>query len=71
MGKHKHSKRMNMDDRYDKDYISLPEYPHILRIVAVPMKTIYINVEADPDTADEYTAKSWCDEVLQCIASKA
>lgn len=71
MGRHQHKKKhSSMDDRYDKDYISLPAYPHIVRINAVPMKTIYINVDADPEATEEYTAKSWCDPILQAIVSQ-
>ena len=68
MGRHNHKKQhRSMADRYDTDYISLPEYPHILRINAVPMKTVYINVDADFEPAETYTAKSWSDPVLQAI----
>ena len=38
MGRHNYKKRHGgMTDRYDTDYISLPEYPHIIRINAVPL----------------------------------
>ena len=71
MGRHNYKKRHGgMTDRYDTDYISLPEYPHIIRINAVPMKTVYINVDADFEPAEIYTAKSWNDKVLKAIMNK-
>lgn len=68
MGRHNHKKHSrSMADRYDSDYVSLPEYPYIVRVYAVPMKTVYINVDADPEAVENYTAKSWNDKVLQAI----
>lgn len=72
MGRHNHRKHIrSIEDRYDGDYIGLPELPRISRIIAVPLKTIYINVDADPEADEIYTAKSWCDPILQLIVRKS
>ena len=71
MGRHNHKKHIRrIEDRYDGDYIGLPEQPRIRRIIAVPLKTIYINIDADPDADEIYTAKSWCDPILHMIVRK-
>ena len=73
MGRHniKKNKRRTAADRFDTDYIELPEYPDIARVIAVPMKTIYINIAADMGAMEIYTAWNWCDRVLQDIVSRA
>lgn len=73
MSRHNNSKRnrrRSVADRFDTDYIELPEYPDIARVIAVPMKTIYINIAADMGAMEIYTAWSWCDKVLQKIVGR-
>lgn len=73
MGRHNHirrQKRGSMADRYDSDYIDLPEYPQIARINAVPLKTVYHNIAAADWATEIYTAQSWSDKVLQLIVSR-
>lgn len=47
MGRHTH-KRMErgMLDHFDKVYMEWPEMPHIATVVAMPLKTIFINSTA-------------------------
>lgn len=72
MGRHNSRKNTrNIQERYDGDYIDLPEFPGISRIIAVPLKTIYINIAADPDAEEIYTAHCWCDKILQLIVRKS
>ena len=62
--------RKNLRDRYDVDYVSLPEYPQYCSVVAMPMKTIYINVDADPEADDFYAARSFNDQVLKKLEKR-
>lgn len=68
----KHARRRDrgLEDRYDRDYVNLPEYPQYCSIVAVPLKTIYINMDADPRADDFYVAKSFNDPVLRKLEKK-
>ena len=73
MGRHnqiRRQKRGSVADRYDSDYIDLPEHPEISRIIAVPLKTIYHNISAAPDAMEIYTAQSWSDKILQLLVTK-
>lgn len=40
--------RRDMSERYDKVYVQLPELFGVRRIEARPLKTIYINMAAQP-----------------------
>lgn len=73
MGRHNHiqgKKRQSMADRFDSDYIDLPEHPEITRIYAVPMKTVYHNIAAAPWADSIYTAQSWEDPMIKIIGRK-
>ena len=39
-------------DRYDKDYIFRPDLRRIRYIVHRPRKTVFINIDADPDATE-------------------
>ena len=43
----KHPRRATLPDRYDLDYVSLPEYPQYIRVIVKPLKTIFVNLDAD------------------------
>lgn len=73
MGRHNHirgKKRQSMADRFDSDYIDLPEHPEITRICAVPLKTVFHNIAAGEWATEIYTAQSWSDPMMQIIAKK-
>lgn len=73
MGRKNRSKKggqQNMIDRYDREYISLPEYPQYKTITAIPLKTILINLEAGRRADDFYVARSENDPVLRRIIKK-
>lgn len=57
-------------DRYDTDWISLPEYPRYNSIVAIPLKTIFYNLDAAPGANDFYVAKHYGDPVLKKLAKR-
>ena len=62
--------RSSLIDRYDTDYISLPEYPQYNSIVAIPLKAIFYNIDAAPGANDFYVAKHYGDPVLRKLAKK-
>ena len=66
----KHPRNAIFSDRYDLDYVSLPEFPKMIRIVAKPLKTIYINLDADFDADGCHVAKNMNDHILQTIAER-
>lgn len=66
----KHPRNPIFTDRYDLDYVSLPEFPHLIRIVAKPLKTIFVNLDADFLADDFYVARNMDDRILQMIAER-
>ena len=46
-----YGKRHNQEDRMDVVYVEWPELWGVRRVIARPMKTIYINRNADPEVA--------------------
>ena len=46
-----HNKRYDREDRMDVVYVEWPELWAVSRVIARPMKTIYINRNADPAVA--------------------
>lgn len=61
-------RRTGMADRYDTDYVNLPEYPNFCSVVAVPLKTIFYNLDADPKADDFHVAKHYGDPVMRKLA---
>ena len=68
--KHTRRKGREMEERYDRDYVNLPEYPQYCTIVVVPLKTIYVNLDADPKADDFHVAKSYSDPVMRKLAKR-
>lgn len=69
----KHPKRTRKNffsDRYDLDYVSLPECPGLIRIIAKPYKTIYINLDADFLADDFYVVRDDDDKIMRMIAER-
>lgn len=57
--------RPRMEDRFDRDYVNLPEYRQYNTIVVLPMKTIFVNLDADPRADDFYVVKHYGDRVFR------
>lgn len=59
--------RPTLEDRFDTDVCSLPHHPQIDRIIVVPLKTIFRNIDAAPWGADVVTVRKFDDELLELI----
>lgn len=73
MGRKNHNPRRKapfFSGHYDLDYVNLPEYPNFTRIIAKPLKTIYINLDADFNADDFYVARDCDDWILRLIAER-
>lgn len=46
-----YDKRHKMEDRMDVVYVEWPQLWGVRRVIARPMKTIYVNRNADPEVA--------------------
>ena len=66
----KHPRNPMFTDRYDLDYVSLPERPDLIRIIAKPLKTIYVNLDADFTADDFHVAKRLDDPIMRKIAER-
>ena len=55
---------------YDRDYVNLPEYAQYRTITAVPLKTVFENLDADPRANDFYVARSYGDPVMKKLARR-
>lgn len=65
--RNQHPRRPSLTDRYDLDYVALPEYRHYNRIIVKPLKTIYVNLDADFDADDFCVVRSFNDPMLRRI----
>lgn len=74
MPRRNHSRRIsrkeNIRDKYDTDFMELPERPEIKYLVAKPTKVIYRNMYAAPGATKIYTARSFNDNLLQLISRR-
>ena len=66
----KNGRRTTVADRYDTDYVSLPEYPQYCSVVAVPLKTIFYNMDAAPGADDFYVTRCESDPVFKKLAKR-
>lgn len=66
----RHPRKVPAANLYDLDYVSLPEYRNIARIIAKPIKTLFINLDARPDCDNQYVAHDLDDEIMQAIAMR-
>ena len=61
--RHNHPRRNSRTpnlDLFDVEYIDLPEFPETHRLIALPMKAIYINRAADPSAnLDRVFSDAW------------
>lgn len=68
MPRHNRPRRpARLEDRYDTDVCSLPRHIHIDRVICIPLKTIYRNMDAAPWGQDVYTAREIDDPIMRRI----
>lgn len=65
-----HPRRFSLRDRYDLDYVNLPEYPMYLHIIVGAHKTIYVNLDADFGADGVHTVRRKNDPILRMIAKR-
>lgn len=63
----KHPQRPRIEDRFDTDVCFLPHRPEIDRVICVPLKTIFRNMDAAPWATATYTARKFNDQLLKLI----
>ena len=63
----RHARRMNLEDRFDTDVCSLPQRPDVDRIIVIPLKTIFRNMDAAPWGAEVLTVYKFDDRLLELI----
>lgn len=66
----KHPARPRLEDRFDRGYVNLPEYPQYCSVVVLPMKTIFVNLDADPRADDFYVVKHYGDRVFRRLEKR-
>ena len=62
-----HPRKPSLTDRYDLDYVNLPEYPQYNRIIVKPYKTVYVNLDADFWADGFYVVRHMSDPVMRKI----
>lgn len=65
-----HPRKLRLTDRYDLDYVNLPEYPQYVQIIVKQHKTIYKNMDADFDAFNEYVVHRSNDPILRLLESR-
>ena len=68
--RNRHPSRPTLTDRYDLDYVGLPEYKHYNRIIVRPLKTIFVNLDADFWSDDFYVVRSMNEPIMRKIEKK-
>ncbi len=67
----KHPRRKNtLQDRFDLDYVNLPEYPDIERVIVLPLKTIFRNLDAAPWAQETVVVRSLDSHLMQMVADR-
>ena len=62
-----HPRKPSLTDRYDIDYVNLPEYHRYNRIIVKSLKTIFVNLDADFWSDDFYVVRSFNDPIMRRI----
>lgn len=73
MGRHnypKHQKRETLAERYDVDYVYLPQCPELAQIIVPPMKTIYRNLACAPYADETHVVKTFDDRYLALVEAQ-
>lgn len=65
-----HPRKPSLTDRYDLDYVNLPEYARYNRVIVKPLKTIFVNLDADFWSDDFYVIRSFSDPMMRKIERK-
>lgn len=63
-------RRSTIQDRFDIDYTNLPEYPNIDRVIVLPLKTIYKNLDAAPWADEPVVVRSLESPLMQLVADR-
>ena len=66
----KKPRKSGIADRFDRDFVNLPEYPQYCSVVVLPMKTIFVNLDADPRADDFYVVKHYGDRVFRRLEKR-
>lgn len=69
MGRKNYLSRIKSSDAntFDLDYVMLPDYPEINKIIAIPLRTVFVNLNANFEGTLDYTAKCVDDPMLKYI----
>lgn len=65
-----HPRKPSLTDRYDLDYVNLPECRKFNRIIVKPLKTIFVNLDAEFWSDDFYVVRSLNDPMMRRIERK-
>lgn len=65
-----HPCKPSLTDRYDLDYVNLPEFRRYNRIIVRPLKTIFVNLDAAFWSDDFYVVRSFNDPMMRKIERK-
>lgn len=65
-----HPSKPNPMDRYDLDYVHLPQYPKYNKIAVKPLKMVYVNLDTDFWTDEIYVVRSCSDQIYKAIESQ-
>lgn len=59
-----------ISDRYDTDYVELPEHPELLYLIVKPLKTVFRNLCAAPEANKRRVVKKFDDRLYKLLSSK-
>ena len=65
-----HPTRPSIMDRYDLDYVHLPQYPKYNKIAVKPLKTVFVNLDADFWTDEVYIVRNDDDPVFRALSQQ-
>lgn len=58
-------RKSNIQDRFDTDFVNLPEYPQYITITVIPLKTIFYNLDAACGANDFCVIRSFNDPMMR------
>jgi len=64
------ARRASLTDRYDVDYVYLPQCPELTQIIVPPMKTIYRNLACAPYADETHVVKTFDDRYLALVEAQ-
>lgn len=67
----RHSRPANIiSERFDTDYVELPEHPEILYLIVKPLKTVFRNICAAPEANKRRVIRKFDDRLYKLLRSK-